>query len=305
LESQSDRAKEELAETQRQLQEEKEIAQGRIQQLESELSRKSGAGEQAVSDRARIEERAALVQKALEVMEQQLREERESFAKQSQQFEAELNQARAKCTQLETRVSTLIGELDKSKGRSRKKGAAAVESESDESATLTTRSAGRILALESELATGSSQLPADKQTAKTRISRLETRWEELKSRLLPKDKELTELRQREDEFRARIEELEAALEEAGRESEDVAEEAAAQPKAEEGSVLLSRDRVQTLYNQSMGKLTVLMASADIVLMNPKLDPKAKGSVEDIKTEGQALLELIKSYTLPPDPKKTE
>ena len=55
----------------------------------------------------------------------------------------------------------------------------------------------------------------------------------------------------------------------------------------------------------MGKLTVLMASADIVLMNPKLDPKAKGSVQDIKTEGQALLELIKSYTLPPETKKTE
>ena len=305
LESLLDRAKEELERAQRELQEERELSQGRIERLESELSRKSGAGDQAISERKRIEERAALVQKALEVMEQQLREERESSSNQVRQLETELTQSRAKSAQLETRVNSLIGELERNKSRSRKKGASR-ETESEESATLTTRSAGRIQALESELATDTSTTSAERQTATTRISRLESRWGDLKSRLLPKDKEITELRQQAEDSQAQIEELEAALAEARQHSGSPA--AAAQGEGEEtggGLLALSRDAAQTLYNQSMGKLTVLMASADIVLMNQKLDPKVKGSVEDIKTEGQALLELIKSFTLPPESKKSE
>ncbi|MBI2818904.1 MAG: hypothetical protein HYX73_02905 [Acidobacteria bacterium] len=303
LESLLDRAKAELETTQRQLQEEREVSQGRIEQLESELSRKSGASEQAISERARIEERAALVQKALEVMEHQLREERESFAKQIQQLETELNQARAKSTQLETRVSTLIGELEKGKSRSRKKGAAPEpEPEPEGSTTLTTRSAGRIQALESELDTGASSVSTDKQM--TRISRLESRWEDLKSRLLPKDKEIAELRLQAEDFRAQIEELEAALAEAKQPSASSSGVAEAEESGG-GFLAPSRDAMETLYRESMGKLTVLMASADIVLMNPKLDPKAKGSIQDIKTEGQALLELIRSYTLSPEAQKSE
>src|SRR5207253_2377 len=75
--------------------------------------------------------------------------------------------------------------------------------ESDEGSVLTTRSAGRLSSLESELASGA---PADKQAATTRISRLESRWEELKARLLPKDREITELRQQAEEQRSEIEE---------------------------------------------------------------------------------------------------
>lgn len=301
LESLLDRAKAELETTQRQLQEEREVSRGRIEQLESELSRKSGASEQAISERARIEERAALVQKALEVMEHQLREERESFAKRIQQLETELNQTRAKSTQLETRVSTLIGELEKGKSHSRKK-VPAQETESQGGTTLTTGSAGRIQALERELDTGLSSVSTDKQT--TRISRLESRWEDLKSRLLPKDKEIAELRLQAEEFRAQIEALEAALAEAKQPSGSSSGVAEAEVPGG-GFLSPSRDAMEMLYRESMGKLTVLMASADIVLMNPKLDPKTKGSLQDIKTEGQALLELIRSYTLSPEAKKSE
>ncbi|MBI3935302.1 MAG: hypothetical protein HY316_11490 [Acidobacteria bacterium] len=303
LESLLERSKGELETAQRQLQEEREAAQGRIRQLQSELARKGGASEQAISERARIEERAGLVQKALDVMEQQLREERESAAKQIQQLESELDQSRAKSAQLETRVDTLIGELEKGKGRSRKKGSAA-EPESEEGSTLTTRSAGRIQALENELATASSAMSAERQSATTRISRLESRWENLKTRLLPKDREISDLRLQAEEFRAQIEALEAALAKSRQEAPASSGEAAA-GEAGSGLLPLSREAVEKLYHQSMGKLTVLMASADIVLMNPKLDPKTKGSIQDIKTEGQSLLELIKSYTLPPEVQKSQ
>jgi len=303
LESLVDRYKEELETNQRQLQEERDVARGRIEQLESELSRKSGAGDMVRSERNRIEERAGLVQKALEVMEQQLREEREAASKQILQLETELKQVRAKSSQMETRVGTLLGELEKSKGRARKKGAAP-EPEPEENTALTTRSAGRIQELESELATGSSALSPEKQTTTTRISRLESRWEDLKSRLLPKDREIGELRQQADEFRAQIDALEAALAEARTGSDATAAE---DDSGKLATVLLPLDRqaVESLYSQSMGKLTVLMASADILMMNTKLDAKVLESLQEIKTQGQSLLDLIKSFTLPPEAKKSQ
>ena len=303
LESLVERYKEELETNQRQLQEERDVARGRIEQLESELSRKSGAGDMVRSERNRIEERAGLVQKALEVMEQQLREEREAASKQILQLETELKQVRAKSSQMETRVGTLLGELEKSKGRARKKGAAP-EPEPEENTALTTRSAGRIQELESELATGSSALSPEKQTTTTRISRLESRWEDLKSRLLPKDREIGELRQQADEFRAQIDALEAALAEARTGSDATAAE---DDSGKLATVLLPLDRqaVESLYSQSMGKLTVLMASADILMMNTKLDAKVLESLQEIKTQGQSLLDLIKSFTLPPEAKKSQ
>ena len=54
----------------------------------------------------------------------------------------------------------------------------------------------------------------------------------------------------------------------------------------------------------MSKLTVLMASADIMLMNPRLEPAARESAQEIKTQGQSLLDLIKSYTLPPESQRS-
>jgi len=50
---------------------------------------------------------------------------------------------------------------------------------------------------------------------------------------------------------------------------------------------------------------VLMASADILMMNTKLDAKVLESLQEIKTQGQSLLDLIKSFTLPPEAKKSQ
>jgi chromosome segregation ATPase len=308
LESLVERYKGELEAAQHQvqeLQEEQEAAQGKIRQFESELSRKSGVSDTAKIERARIEERAALVQKALDVMEQQLREEREASGKQIQQLEKERDQARAKSAQHETRVATLLRELESAKGsgRSKKKGQPA-EPEPEEGTTLTTRSEGRVFSLEKELATSTPLALQGKQAAATRISRLESRWEDLKSRLLPKDREITELRQQTEQFRAEVHRLEVALAEAQQQKPDEGAPAESAPAPAGSLMALSADAVQTLYSQSMSKLTVLMASADIMMMNPKLEPKVKESMQEIKDQGQSLLDLIKSYTIPPDAPKS-
>jgi peptidoglycan hydrolase CwlO-like protein len=322
LESLVERYKSELDAAQRQipeLQEELEAAQGKIRQMESELARKSGVSDTAKMERARIEERAGLVQKALDVMEQQLREEREASSKQIQQLEGERDQARAKSAQLETRVATLLRDLDsvKIQVRSKKKGQLA-EADSDEGAALTTGSAGRLSSLESELATSGPLAAAEKQAATTRISRLESRWEDLKARLLPKDREITELRHQNERQRSEIEEqrsemqqgqaeierLQAAL--AAQQQPAPVSSAAVESSTSPGSGLmpLSADTVMTLYSQSMSKLTVLMASADILMMSPKLEASVRDTLQEIKSEGQALLDLIKSYTIPPDAPKS-
>jgi len=303
LESLADRFKSELETAQRQLQEEREAAGSKIQQLESELARKSGATDTALAERTRIEERAALVQKALEVMEQQLREEREASSAQIRQLEAERDQNRAKLTQLETRAGSLIAELDRSKGRSRKK-AAEPETEPEESILLTTRAEARIEKLENELATTGPLGLAEKQTATTRISHLESRWEDLKARLLPKDREISELRQLTDQLRAEVQQLQAALAEARQQPAAAASVGGAEPAGSSSRLALTPDAVETLYHQAMSKLTVLMASADIMMMNPRMEPGARETAQEIKAQAQSLLDLIKSYTLPPEAQKS-
>jgi chromosome segregation ATPase len=296
LESLLARVKEELETSQQRLQRDQEASRGRIEQLELDLSSTSASRERAISERGQIEERAAVLKKELSVLQRQLNEERESFAKQKQQLEAEVNQSRAGSEEVEPLAK---------KGRFHKKKGALEDAAAEESSTLTKGTASRIRSLEKELSTD-SPISTEKQTATTRISRLESRWEDLKSRLLPKDREIAELRQQSDEYRLRIEQLESALAAAGQKSEDSSEPPKAQPEENSaGLQQLTLEAVQALYNQSMGKLTVVMASAEIVLMNPKLDPKARESILEIRTEGQSMLELIKSYTLPPETNKSE
>jgi hypothetical protein len=129
----------------------------------------------------------------------------------------------------------------------------------------------------------------------------------LKSRLLPKDREITELRQQTELLRSQIEQLENELAEAREQAAAPAGESSSESVANESSselLPLSREEVMTLYTQAMSKLTVLMASADIAMMNPKIDPKLRGSIQDMKTESQSLLDLIKSYALLPDTQKS-
>lgn len=286
MDSLADRYKGELETLRRQLKKEQTAALSRIRQLESELARKSGTGDSVRVERERIEQR-------------------EDSAKQIRQLEMELGEARSMGTQLEKRVSTLIGELEMLKASPRKKGAA-LEPEPEGFTTATTRSAARIQSLEKELATSSSLQSSDRQTSTTRISRLESRWEDLKSRLLPKDREITDLRQQTELLRSQIEQLESALVETREQATVPAGESSSESVANEpssGLLPLSREEVMTLYTQAISKLTVLMASADIAMMNPKIDPKLRSSIQDMKTESQALLDLFKSYAVLPETKK--
>ena len=248
LESLLERLKGDLDVLQAKAREAAEAAQGKLCDREAELERRNAAVEQARAERIRIEERAGLVQKALEVVEQQLREERDAAKAQMQRFESELGAARQQDS------------------------------------------------------------PERSQTTNSRMQRLESRWGDLKSRLLPKDRELQELRQQTEEFRLRIAELETAL----AETQTLASVSQYRDRSSgtQSAVLgtasppLTAEGVEALYRQAMVPLTVLMASADLLMLARGLKPDLQQSAKEIKEQGQTLLEIIKSFTLPPEHHKT-
>jgi DNA repair exonuclease SbcCD ATPase subunit len=248
IESLLERLKGDMDVAQAKAREATEAAQQDLRDMEAELTRRNAAAEQARAERLRIEEHASLLQKALDVTEQQLREEREANQAQIQRFEK-------------------------------------------------------------ELAAGRQQESSERSQAMTsRMHRLESRWEDLKSRILPKDRELQELRQQTEEFRAKIGELEAALAEAQTLTSisQYRDRSSATQSAALGtsSPPLTSEGVEALYRQAMVPLTVLMASADLLMLEPGLKPDLQQSAKDIREQGQALLDIIKSFTLPPEHLKT-
>jgi hypothetical protein len=239
--------------------------------------------------------------------EEERRAKPDAGAERIRELEAERAQLQARNTELEKRITSLAAETDSR--RPRKKGEKRLgeppPSKPSDDLLLTTRTEERMATLESELATSQSHLSQDreKQSASTRIQRLESRWEELKARLLPKDREITELRQQSEQFRTQVQELEKALAEERQKAAGKENGQSTDPASPAGVAAISSENAAALYHQSMTRLTVLMASADIVLMNPRLDAGLRGTAEDIKTQSQALLELIKAFTLPPDTQK--
>jgi DNA repair exonuclease SbcCD ATPase subunit len=222
-------------------------------------------------ERARIEERAGMVQKALEVLEQQLRDEREAASSQIQQLEADRDKSRARCLELEERERSLAEEKEAAQRRPRKKkdgtdaNVAELETELEESRALTAKFEARIKSLEDELATAHQQALQERQTAASRV-----------------------------------EQLEAALNEARDQARRSESKLSAAPAGGTRTPGLSSEAVESLYHQSMSRLTVLLACADIVLMNPKLEPSVRQTSQEIKTQGQALLDVSKSFTVPPE-----
>jgi hypothetical protein len=261
----------ELEEARQQTQQDEGSAEEQIHRLEAEVERRIGVGEQSRVERARIEERAGMVQKALEVLEQQLRDEREAASSQIQQLEADRDKSRARCLELEERVGSLAEEKEAAQRRPRKKkdgtdaNVAELETELEESRALTAKFEARIKSLEDELATAHQQALQERQTAASRV-----------------------------------EQLEAALNEARDQARRSESKLSAAPAGGTRTPGLSSEAVESLYHQSMSRLTVLLACADIVLMNPELEPSVRQTSQEIKTQGQALLDVIKSFTVPPE-----
>jgi hypothetical protein len=81
--------------------------------------------------------------------------------------------------------------------------------------------------------------------------------------------------------------------------EDEKDQAPAAAPAGEGPARPTSGQAAELYQQAVTPLTVLVASADLLVMDPGLDPSLRETASEMKAQSQALLELIKKYTGPP------
>lgn len=217
--------------------------------------------DQARAGRRELEERVQTVGKALDAVEHRLREERETAEGRIHQLEAERNQSRG---------------------------------DADNARVERLRQESHVRVLEEELATARRQLAEEKGKEGSTPRRPA---EEAAARLRPLEIALQQAQERSRQLERELAEQEALLESLREEkaAEGASREAA---PATGGASSFPSPTAKELYEQAVVPLTVLVASADLMLMNPKLEPSLADTAHEIKTQTQTLLEIIKKYALP-------
>ena len=108
---------------------------------------------------------------------------------------------------------------------------------------------------------------------------------------------------------SRVEDLEAELAEWKARAAAAAEaRVASQPPPTEpvpAPVAADAERVADLHQQTMSRLTVILACADLLAMNPRLDASSRETAQAIREQGKLLGDIIKNFSLPPDSRKAE
>ena len=319
LESLVQRLEDEVESSQRELATEKEKSRRTADEWETKLKQSERAVSHVNAERQRIEGSASMVQVAVEALEQQVREQREAMECQAKLMDSERSQARARSGEQEQKILSLQAQLEAANM------AGAIDDNSDttvtaldtaltETITHSALAESRIVLLEGELEAARNQVSKEAESSAERIKKFEARWEEIQQQLMPKDQELTELRPLVNQLKAQVKSLEAALAKAQAQTQAQAGVAGVasgtenqpfgfnDPTFAQVGVRLPADIAEPFYHQSMAPITVMMACADILNMSKKVDPSLKSTVAEFKTQTQTLLDLIKSYTLPPDTK---
>lgn len=301
LESLVQRLEEEVQNLQRQLAAEKEAAKKQAGEWQAKLSENEQLAGQARADRSRMEESAGMVQKAADSFEQQLRAERAMHETERAQDHARSAELKQKIKEMEAQLET--ARQSAGSGTEMDSTVTALETAITETRSYSMQVESRIEALENELAAAQSLALKNAQSAAESIKQIEGNREENRQQLLTREQELAELR-------PQVEELKKALEAARAASRGAEAPASAadrslglhDPTFSRPGVRLPADVAEPFYHQSMAPLTVMLACADIILMSKKLDPSLKSTASEVKSQTLILLDLIKSYTLPPEAK---
>lgn len=318
LESLVQRLEDEVELLQRELATEKEKSRRTHDEWEEKLRATEKAVQAAQSQKSRVADSAGMVQAAMEALELQVREQHEAMEVQMKLLESERAESRSKSANYEQQLKALQAQLEAEQSRN--------SGEEETNATLTkmetaltetrTHSAqaeARIALLEGELEAARQQVLREAEASAARMRKFEERWKEIQQQLLPKEEELKALRPQVEEWKAKAVALEAELKSAKAAVARLAASAegdgsvktalpAGDPTFAQAGVRLPAEVAEPFYHQSMAPITVMLACADILAMSKKLDPSLQGTAAEFKTQTQALLELIKSYTLPPDAK---
>ena len=269
-----------------------------IRQLEAERDQSRLDADKERAERHEIELRTRPLQITLDSMERRLEEERLSAQARLQELEALVNSSRAAnaeqdLSELQLRVRLLEAQLDVA-GRE----LAAAKGQSEEQIHKLREERRelerQLAAKEQELGTLLSQTTQ----AQERASRLEAVLQGAQERMAQLGAELAERN-------AQVEQLRAAHPiTAADESTELPTAPAAATSSEE-SGLLPPDVAADFHQQAMSTLTVILAAADLLAMNQRLDPSLRETAREIRTQGQKVVDLIKGITYPEKAKEGE
>ncbi|OFW40027.1 MAG: hypothetical protein A3J28_05380 [Acidobacteria bacterium RIFCSPLOWO2_12_FULL_60_22] len=288
----------ELDAVRRELDEVKETAALRTRQLEAERDQSQAEANAARAEKSEIETRAGMLRKAVDTFERQLQEAKETAEERIRQLVTERDQSlaqaeRSRADQHDThlRIRQLEAQFDINQASHTAQEWSALEL--------------RVGTLQEELDASQRRFREEGEAAEARLRLLETEREKLAAQLASQEQEVLTLRER----------METALAEARKPEAQPAELAAdtGTPRAEpsppqEGAptaAVLDAAQLADFYQQSMSILTVILASVELLAMNPRLEPSLRETAQEIRAQGKRLVDLIRSYTLPPKSEKAE
>ncbi|MBI3896033.1 MAG: hypothetical protein HY313_08885 [Acidobacteria bacterium] len=188
----------------------------------------------------------------------------------------------------------------------------------------------RIRLLETQLDAARQELAANKEQSEKQVHKLREEHLELEQQLAAKEQELGALLNQTTEAQERASHLEAVLQrvqELGQLEAELAERnaqlqqlrathplmAAAEPSqtasaspdaaSDTMSGLLPPEAISDFYQQAMSSLTVILAAADLLAMNQRLDSSLRETAREIRVQGQKVVGLVKGITYPEKTKK--
>jgi DNA repair exonuclease SbcCD ATPase subunit len=235
-------------------------------------------------------ERIRQLETALEVQRSDAPEETPAFQARLQAMQEELDQTRQRAEQ------DIEAALETSKAR-----IAQLEAERD-------RMSATLAAKEKKLSAAMGQIEEVQDQAQklasemAQIHKLRAERDSLSSQLAAKEDELVTT----SKLSHRVRELEAEITDLRDRAVTSSTPPPVQPApAGSGSTLADPTRLAALYQQTMSRLTVIQASAELLAMNSRLDASSRDTAKDIRTESQLLSEIIKNFALPPDMRRAE
>lgn len=277
----------ELDAARKQLEEMRVSSDLRIRQLEAERDQSRSATDRALAAQAELNQRIRQLEAALEAQKTgRSAEEIPVLESRVPALEEELRAARSQAEREREEANTRIGQL---------------ESEREEMEAS-------LAAKEKKLMASLAQIEEVHEQARrleeemTRLRTVESERDQLSTQLTAKAQELLSASQQAE----RIQKLEAALTELrARTATKTTDESDAGKETGPPAAGSQSAAFADLYQQTMSRLTVIQASAELLAMNTRLDASSRETAQEIQNASRNLSEIIKNFALPADRRKAE
>ena len=309
----------ELDAARREMEEMKIGSNHRIRQLEAERDQVRAEAEKTRAEKSGSDSRTGALRTALDDLERQARETQDTAAERIRQLEAERDQrrseaeaSRAEQHDLRLHIRQLEAQLEINQAARPVEEWAALESRiqtlEEDLAAAQHRGRQQREAVEVELDAARERVQQENESLEARLRQSETERKDLAASLAAKEEALRGSSRPAEIAPSRVQELEAELAEWKARAEAAPSRQEPLPASQEAApapVAADEGRLADLYQQSMSRLTVILACADLLAMNPRMDASSRETAQAIRDQGKLLADIIKTFTLPPDTRKAE